>query len=437
MKPIVWLCAALLEFPLSGGVAAAALRPQYGGALRVYLRARVADADPARWPPGGWDREAKTRILEQVFEPLVRLDDRGTPAPALATAWRSDPGFRRWTLSLRPGVIFHDGTPLTPSLAAAALTRVGESCAAAAAGDGVIVQCKRPTPELPGELALPRNWIWKRAAGGAASGTGPFRLAVWEASRRATLHANDEHWAGRPFLDSIQIEMGKSGREQRIALELGNADVVELGPADFRNAAQRGAATWTSALREVIAVEAGDDRLREALALAIDRAPIHNVLLGRQGEMSGALLPQWLSGYAFLFNGERDLAAARAAAARLGGSAVRIGFDQVDAVARSIAERIAVDARQAGIAAQASPGGDPDARVVRLRIASTDPVIALRELGASVDAASVPPYQAERAFLESSRLLPLFHVPDLFALAPQVRQFSWQLADVWLETGRP
>jgi ABC-type transport system substrate-binding protein len=299
------------------------------------------------------------------------------------------------------------------------------------------VQCKRPTPELPAELALPRNWIWKRGADGAVSGTGPFRLAQWEASRRATLQANEEHWAGRPFLDSIEFQMGKSGREQRIALELGQADVVEVGPAEFRNAAQRGAATWISPVREVIALEVGDDRLREALALAIDRGPIHSVLLGRQGEVSGALLPQWLSGYAFLFDIERDLATARATAARLPGATVRIGFDAADAVARSIAERIAVDARQAGISAQASPAGKADARVVRLRIASVDPVTALRELGASVGAASGPPYDAERAFLDSSRLLPLFHVPDLFALSAQVREFSWRLAEVWLETVRP
>ena len=48
MKPIVWLCAALLELP--GSLALGALRPEYGGILRVYLGARVTDADPARWP---------------------------------------------------------------------------------------------------------------------------------------------------------------------------------------------------------------------------------------------------------------------------------------------------------------------------------------------------------------------------------------------------
>ena len=58
-----------------------------------------------------------------------------------------------------------------------------------------------------------------------------------------------------------------------------------------------------------------DARAREALALAVDRSAIHSVLLQRQGEVSGALLPQWLSGYAFLFPATADLGRARQLAA--------------------------------------------------------------------------------------------------------------------------
>jgi peptide/nickel transport system substrate-binding protein len=437
MKPIVWLCAALLELAVQCGVTAAALRPQYGGELRVYLRARAADADPATWPRGGWEREAKICILKQVFEPLVSLDERGMPAPALADEWRHDANFRRWSFSLRPGVVFHDGTALTPALAAAALSRLGEGFTATPFDTGVAIQCRQPAPELPARLALPRNWISKRSTDGTATGTGPFRLVEWEPSRRAVLQANERHWAGRPFLDAVRFEMGRSAREQLVALELGRADIVELGPSDFRRAVDRGAATWTSRLNEVIALEAPEDRLREALTLAIDRGPIHNVLLGRRGEPSGALLPQWLSGYAFLFEARRDPVKARKAASALAGRVVRIAFDAADSVARNIAERIAVDLRQVGITAEASASGKADARVVRLRIVSANPVTALRELGARIEAVSGPPYEAERAFLESSQLLPLFHVPDLFALSPRVRKFSWRLADVWVEPVRP
>ena len=46
------------------------------------------------------------------------------------------------------------------------------------------------------------------------SGTGPFRVARWEAGKAATLTAHERHWKGRPYLDSIEIQMGRTPRDQ-------------------------------------------------------------------------------------------------------------------------------------------------------------------------------------------------------------------------------
>jgi ABC-type transport system substrate-binding protein len=391
--------------------------------LRVQLRAAVADADPANWPRA---------ILDQVFEPLVWLAQDATPRPALAVAWQHDPDFRRWTFTLRSGVVFHDGAALNAAAVSEALTRLGEGRVAVPVGETVVVRCEGPAPKLLAELALPRNRIWRRAADGTLLGTGPFQVAQWEGGRQASLKANDRHWGGRPFLDSVVFEMGRSERERLVALELARAEVVELPPADFRRASQRGAATFVSPLLEVIALQVSDAKLRNVFAAAVDRAPMHSVLLGRQGEITAALLPQWLSGYSFLFRSARDLTHARQLALEIPKRAITVGFDGADTVARNIAERIAVDGREAGLAAQALPAAKTDARVVRLRVASSEPVVALRELGAAGEIPE-PPYPAERDLMAAVHLLPLFHVPDLFALSRQVRAFSWQLADVWLE----
>ena len=83
-------------------------RPRYGGTLRVEMQAAVRRLDPA---------EAPERLAGLVFERLVRLDERGRPQPALALSWQSSPGGRRWQFRLRPGVKFHDGSPLTPAAA--------------------------------------------------------------------------------------------------------------------------------------------------------------------------------------------------------------------------------------------------------------------------------------------------------------------------------
>src|ERR1039457_1913155 len=102
--------------------------------------------------------------------------------------------------------------------------------------------------------------------------------------------------------------------------------VVELGANEPRRPTS-GRKVWSSAPVRVLAVvfhpRIADARIREALALAVDRTAIYNVLLQRQGEISGALLPQWLSGYAFLFPTTIDLARARALASDAPASARR------------------------------------------------------------------------------------------------------------------
>src|SRR5208283_2041053 len=91
---------------------AAVERPRYGGTLRVEMQAAARALDPAEGPE---------RLASLVFECLVRLDERGRPQPALALSWQSSPGMRRWQFHLRPGVKFHDGSPLTPAAVVASL----------------------------------------------------------------------------------------------------------------------------------------------------------------------------------------------------------------------------------------------------------------------------------------------------------------------------
>src|SRR2546425_9501357 len=101
---------------------------------------------------------------------------------------------------------------------------------------------------------------------------------------------------------------------------------------------------------------------------------------------------------------------------------IRVAYDFNDSLARSVAERIAVNAREAGIAAQVAPPGQAsaagyDARLVRLRLVSTSAPTALESLLAALgetrslrqDAPATPEqlYAAERAVVDSYRVLPL------------------------------
>ena len=203
-------------------------------------------------------------------------------------------------------------------------------------------------PQYGGTLRVEVRQNWETADPPPLLGAG-FTIARWEAGRLAVYEADENAVGGRPFLDGVEILLGRALRDQASDLDLGKADVVELGPNELRRQ-PAGRRVWSSSPVRVLALvfspRFDDARVREALALAVDRSAIHSVLLQRQGEVSGALLPQWLSGYAFLFPATADLGRARQLAA--GARAITLGVS--DAAARPIAERIALNARDAGLA---------------------------------------------------------------------------------------
>lgn len=290
---------------------------------------------------------------------------------------------------------------------------------------------------------------------GMADLSGPFSITHWEGGRMAAYSANENAPGGRPFLDSVEIQMGRGARDQAIDFELGKADVIEAGPNELRRPAA-GRRIWTSApvrlLALVFSPRVTDARMREALALAIDRAAIHNVLLQRQGEISGALLPQWISGYAFLFPTATDLAKARSLTAGLPASrrALSLGVD--DGAWRPVAERIALNARDAGLAVSLAPApANSDVRLVEVRITSSDPSRALAAVAASLGLAEPPRagapealLAAERALLDAFHVIPLFHLPVTYIAAPRVKGASpitplgeWHFENLWVEGSRP
>jgi len=278
-----------------------------------------------------------------------------------------------------------------------------------------------------------------------------FVLTSWEAGRRAVFTADENAPGGRPFLDSIEIQMARSLRDQSVDLELGKADVVELGPSELRRQVA-GRRVWSSSAVRLMALVFGsriaDARVREALALAVDRTAIHTVLLQKQGEISGGLLPQWLSGYGFLFDTAADVPKARSLLAGLPAGAGRLSLAADDAANSAIAARIQVNARDAGLTVTViSPAGNPDVRLVETRIASDDAAHALAgvaaALGLNEPAAAhnlEESYAAERALLQGYQVIPLFHLPDVYAVGPRVKGGpvitplgEWRFAGLWVD----
>jgi peptide/nickel transport system substrate-binding protein len=434
-----------------GAAAVAETRPQYGGTLRVAMRAAPASLDPA--DNGQIDLLAGRNLTFLMFETLVTADADGRLHPGLATAWATTDN-QHWQFRLRHGVKFHDGTALTVEAVAASLRFANPGWKVGSEADSVVIELDRADPRLPAELALPHNAIVKREPGGKLSGTGPFHVADWQPGKKLALAAEENYWKGRPYLDAVEIELGRNPHDQLMTLELGKADLVEVPPEQSHRVAMEGRPVVTSEPMELIALVFARDvqtpaekSLREALALSVDRGSIRSVLLQGTGRPAGSILPEWMTGYAFVFPAEADLVEARRDRETVNvAPMLTVGYDAGDSISHLLAERIALNARDAGLALQPTTAATADLQVRRIALVSSDPWIALVEVAAATglarptsEGASVEElYTAEQSMLATQRLIPLFHLPAAFAASPAVRDWkpgadgSWDLADAWL-----
>jgi ABC-type transport system substrate-binding protein len=244
-----------------------------------------------------------------------------------------------------------------------------------------------------------------------------------------------------------------------LALDLGRADLIEVAPEQAHRAAAEGRRVESSAPVELMALVFARDapsteaiRLRQALSFSIDRQALNSVLLQGGGEPAGALLPNWMTGYAFLFSTTADLAKANQVRSQLRpASPWTLSYDAADPVERVLAERIALNARDAGLQLQLTNSATADLRLVRTPIASLDRQVALTTLEAALGVpcsnfgadSAEDFYSAERRLLESRRVIPLLHARVSFGIGGTVRNWSagpggsWRLADVWLGAGKP
>jgi len=481
IRRIAFAVAAALVFAAS---VRGATRPQYGGVLRVELRASAMTLNPSQWKMGSGDYAGNQRLAELVFDRLVSLDNYGRFQPQLAIEWSSDSSLKHWHFTLRPGVKFSDGTPLTASDVVAALQGVlPHEMQISATATGVAIQSASPAGDLLELLASGPYFIYRSDGQGAVIGTGAFVLEIAAGgqagqAQRLRFRFNETCWSGRPFVDAIEVTLGVPPMRALLDLQLGKTDVAELSEDTARRAQQANLKLWASSpltlygVRFAAAGKSANDRtLREALSLALDRGAMARVLLQKQAEPAASFLPQWLSGYAFLFDTESNLERAKELRASLPAGAVgaaqplRIVVDAGGELSKLIAERVVVNARAAGITLQIvswtagralSDGGtakpEGEAQLVAWRYTSLSARADLQsiaaELPAEITEGGVPEdadarYAWEKRMMDEKNILPLVAVPDFAAVDPQVRNWSpapwgeWRLADVWLDQTEP
>ncbi|MCC5972949.1 MAG: ABC transporter substrate-binding protein, partial [Rubellimicrobium sp.] len=327
-------------------LAGAALVLSLGAASAETIRwARVGDAltmDPHS------QNEGPTHTLNHhIYETLMGRALDGSLTPRLATEWFIDPEDETvWVFRLREGVMFHEGQMLTADDVVFSLDRArtlpsGVAALHAAveevsAPDDMTVRVKLVGPgplyvqNLTNTFIMSRAWAEEHgvelapnyAAGEEAhsvrntNGTGPYMLVERDPEVRTVLRAFEGHWAEAPQVTEIIYTPISEAATRVAALLSGEVDIVQDVPVqDIARLEQ------TDGIRVVrgpenrsifFSYDVVSDRLlsanvednpfakpevREAMALAIDRDAIQQVVMRGESQPSGVPVPPFVNGW--------------------------------------------------------------------------------------------------------------------------------------------
>ncbi|HEV8315263.1 MAG TPA: ABC transporter substrate-binding protein [Burkholderiaceae bacterium] len=241
---LAMLMAGGMQATLAGGLATTALSahaqtPKRGGKLRVAgaTAAATDTLDPAKQ-----SNQTDYSRGNMIYNGLTSLDGSLTPQPALAESFTTKDA-KTWVFTLRKGVNFHDGKPLTPADVVYSISRHKDPATASKAKvladqiesvkatgpNEVTIVLASPNADLPVILGTFHFHIVKEGTTdfNAGIGTGPYKLKEFKPGVRSLVVRNDNYWKpGKPYLDEIEF-VGIGDESARVnALLSGGMDLV-------------------------------------------------------------------------------------------------------------------------------------------------------------------------------------------------------------------
>jgi len=308
MQRLISLLAATLALALTAAPAAA----QKGATITI-----AQPADATTMDPGRSTQVLTVNYFHNLYDTLTRWDVNLKLQPALATAWKPV-GETAWEVTLRSGVKFHDGTPLTAEDVKAVYERIltpGKTVVTAgfatidkieAASPTLLkITTKKPDPLMPVRMAQMGGYIYpKRFANDEGAkelarkpiGSGAYRFVEWVKDDRLVMDANREWWGwgGKPpAIEKVVWKPIPDDFARLSALQGNEVDVVTNVPPDQMKIVRvlTVPATRTVALTmNAAAPPMADRRVRQALHYATDiNAIIKNLYAGQGKPFTGGV----------------------------------------------------------------------------------------------------------------------------------------------------
>lgn len=314
--------------------------PCWAGDLRIGRATEHGSLDPLYSDLG-----SDVATAENAFESMIHFDAKLRIRPSLAVSWKlTDP--LTWEIALRPGVTFHDGSPMTAADVAYSLNRarsIPNSPGPLASFVRPVKEAEivdpltlrihtvAPTPllmDLIGRIfVLPAKLGPTVAnedfnAGRAMIGTGPYRFKSSAPGDNVTWTAHAAYWGEKPAFETVTVKFLSNPAARSAALLSGSVDVIEqIPPSDigiFRDRKDIALYDAVSTRVVYVAMDQGRDdspfltdkdgkplpvnpfrdrRVRLALSKMINRAAIVDRVLAGAGEPTGQLVPDGMGGH--------------------------------------------------------------------------------------------------------------------------------------------
>jgi peptide/nickel transport system substrate-binding protein len=219
-----------------------------GGEITIGI---VSETNSWYPPEAEWAFAAGEVVADAFYETLFTRTGTGELIPHLAASDAvPNTDATQWSVTLRPGITFHDGTPLD----ADSLVEMGElwdEGRFATPGEGVETTTKvddltvtyglyDPDPAFVATLAVRRGAAFSptaaRAFGDSAGehpvGTGPFVFQSWTRDSQLVATRNPNYWQDGPYLDKVTFRVLVDINSRMASLESGDIDVISQGGVD-------------------------------------------------------------------------------------------------------------------------------------------------------------------------------------------------------------
>jgi peptide/nickel transport system substrate-binding protein len=269
-------------------------------------------------------------VFEQIMQPLFTVSKDGTKVePLLATGYDVSSDKLTYTIHLRSGVKFSDGTPMTAKDVKFSIdedTKTGSDgwgyinsaidTVTATDDATVTIKLKYAWAPILADLSLFSNGVIPDNYGGKSAedfyqapvGTGPFKWGEWKKGQSLKLVKNTNYWQkGEPHLDSVTWTVVPDANTRKLQVQGGQADIDEYPDwssfGSLKSTPGITATAFPSTRIDYVAFNEqktpfADEHVRRAIAYALDRQSMVKTVLYGNGSAADSLLAPGVPYYA-------------------------------------------------------------------------------------------------------------------------------------------